>query len=530
MNRRKLIQGAAAVTAAPFAAQQSFETLMQRIGRDVIGAGLDSTDMHARQSAHFPGNMNDFIDQVLGVSLWEKQREIVDALEVHPRITVRSSHAIGKSFVAARIVLAYLHTHPNSVVITTAPSYSQVRNILWRYIRSAIETSREPLLGRSLLLEYQIAPDWYAMGFKGDDRNEHIMQGFHSSNLLFVVDEAAGVHELVMRASEAILTGEGARLLLIGNPTSMSGAFRRSFHQDSHLYHTITVSAYDTPNFTTFGITRDDMLNGEWERKITGHELPMPGLVDPFWVNRQIQLFGPDSPYVQTRVDAQFADDDENTLIALSQIEANEKDPASPDAIAPVIAGADIARSGNDENALCIRQGRVERRLVAWRGMDLMQTVGRIRRELEPYGGRLVKEIRIDVIGLGAGVADRLRELGYNAIDVNVSVSASDKEKWPIFRHEAWWQMKQLYESGGIVPERGREFDEILKAQMSDVRYFYSGSRHTMPAIESKDATKARTGHSPDRAEAQMLAYCTLPPVKKQPATALAMGRSRGRW
>src|SRR5690606_34428875 len=224
------------------------------------------------------------------------------------RTAVRSCHAAGKSHLGARLALSYVEQNPRSIVVTTAPTSRQVRNVLWRNMRAAYAPHRGKLKGRMLTERYEISADWYALGFKGSDNNSDAVQGFHAENILVVVDEAAGVAESVMEGLEAILTGTGARLLLIGNPTSMSGTFRRAFHEDRHLYNTITINAYDTPNFTTFGITKDDMLNGTWEEKVTG-PMPYPALIDPVWVERQFQRHGPESSFCVSRIDAEFPTD-----------------------------------------------------------------------------------------------------------------------------------------------------------------------------------------------------------------------------
>jgi hypothetical protein len=130
-------------------------------------------------------------------------REIIRApLCVH-------AHAIGKTATSARAVIAYLETHPHSIVITTAPTSRQVRHILWRNIRTAAANVKNDgvLRGRVLTERYEIAEDWYAIGFKGSDNNSDAMQGYHASEILVVVDEAAGVAESVLEGLNAILTG-----------------------------------------------------------------------------------------------------------------------------------------------------------------------------------------------------------------------------------------------------------------------------------------------------------------------------------
>jgi phage terminase large subunit len=254
---------------------------------------------------------------------------------------------------AARVVLAYLETHPHSIVITTAPTSRQVRHILWRNIRTAAANVKNDgvLRGRVLTERYEIAEDWYAIGFKGSDNNSDAMQGYHASEILVVVDEAAGVAESVLEGLNAILTGENVRLLLIGNPTSMSGTFRRAFHEDRELYNLITISAYDTPNFTEYGITREDILAGVWREKVTG-PWPYPALVAPPWVEKMVLQFGEDSPFVQSRVDAEFPVDDESVLISLADIDVAVSTSEKVDPLAKKYVGIDVSRSARGDETV----------------------------------------------------------------------------------------------------------------------------------------------------------------------------------
>jgi hypothetical protein len=494
------------------------------------------------QTAEYQDEIDSFIITDLGAPLWERQRDIAHSIEVNPATAVRSCHAAGKSFVAARLALAFLHTRPHSVVITTAPTARQVQNVLWRYINTAALTSVSPLLGRSLNVRYEIAPDWYAIGFTGDKNGGSTMQGFHAENLLLVVDEAAGVAEAVFEEAESILTGAGARALYIGNPTSLGGTFRSAFHENSDLYEGIRISAYDTPNFTRFGITRDDMLNGEWKDKITG-SMPYPALIDPFWVNRQIRRHGPKSPFVISRIDAEFPTDSASTLIALSWIErAQEAAGTLHDPTAPWYAGIDVARFGEDETSIALRQGDELGPQDSWNGLSTTESRGRIEYWLGELGIKKDQiELRVDVIGVGGGLHDELKANGWKTKQINVGAASRDKKLWPNFRHEMWWQLRERFKDDRIAtmePSRFRlpdgewydaRVDEGAQAQLSDIKFRYDESgKYQMPLIESKEAAKKRGRPSPDRAEAVAMAFCQ--PPRGEGRTMARVRKSKGNW
>lgn len=424
-----------------------------------------------------------FVEGWLGSSIYSKQKEILFSVRDNRRTSVRSCNSAGKSFISARVVIWYLHAYPDSMVITTAPTMNQVTNILWREVRSAFSATRLPLLGRCLTSRYEIGTTWYAMGFKSDDASPDKFQGFHADRILLVVDEAAGVAEPVYGALDAIMTGENTRQLLIGNPTSVSGSFYESHHKMRSRYNTITISANDTPNFTGEGQGR-------------------PYLITKTWVDDVISRHGEDSPYVQSRVFANFPRVGEKTLIPLVWIEkcANQR-IATVDG--EVVAGLDIARYGGDENAICIRRGPKILHEEQWSGIDLMETVGKVRNILRNYPD--LKRINADEIGLGGGVVDRLKELDYPVVGVNVGKASSNSQAWSNLRNELWWNLRERFREFDIIGPIGEE----TQAQLSSIRYKYD-SRHTHPVIETKEELKKRGLKSPDRAEAMLLSFADI--------------------
>jgi len=433
----------------------------------------------------------------LGVDPWEKQVEIAESVRDHRRTAVKSCHGTGKSYLAARVVLWFLHAFPFSIVVTTAPTGRQVREILWRNVNAAAARARRPLLGRALQTRYDIAPDWYGIGFKATDADTSAFQGFHAEDILFVADEAAGVPDAVFEAGDSLLTSERAKLLMIGNPTSIGGRFHAAFHGARSLYNTVTVAWPDTPNAKAGRTVR-------------------PYLITQRFVDDLVAEEGRDSPNVRARIYAEFPEGGEFSLIPLSEIEAvNNRGPEDLGSGGGTVeAGLDVARFGGDENALCVRRGPLIEHLSAWTGLDTMETAGRVRTVLADFPD--LAAIKVDVIGLGAGVADRLREQGYPVVDVNVATASSDPTAWPNLRHELWWGLRGLFRDGAIAGN-GR-LDERTIGQLADVRYRYD-SRHTRPVIESKDDARKRRQRSPDRAEAVMLAF-TSPPVRSAPIVA----------
>lgn len=443
-----------------------------------------------------------YIEETFGVKLWSKQREIMESVRDHPRTAVRSCHGIGKSFVAGNIILQFLYAYPPSIVLSTAPTWRQVEKLVWKEVRASHRRATKPIGGKILPKspEIQIIQDeWYAAGLSTNEPDR--FQGFHEENILVVVDEAAGVPEDIFEAVEGVLTSRNARLLLLGNPTNTSGTFYKAFKGDG--WNTIKISAYDTPNFTHYGITEEDMKNDTWKEKITG-DLVNPKLITPEWVADKYKRWGPTSPAYLARVAGEFAENSEDTLIPLAWVEAAmarwEDMPEGDN----VELGVDVARFGSDKTVIGVRYGMKVTELHEYSLQDTMETAGNVmvlNREHNP------SNIKVDVIGLGAGVYDRLNELNAPVSEVNVAESPSDKENFRTLRDELWWNVRELLDPNPkLNPDPiGLPPNDDLLADLSNIKYEID-SRGRIK-VESKKDMKKRLGRSPDYGDTVCLLF-----------------------
>jgi hypothetical protein len=224
---------------------------------------------------------------LLGMQPWSKQWEVIRSVRNNKRTAVRSCHGSGKTAVAAAIVLEYMLQGPCRV-ITTAPTWSQVEQLLWREIAQR-HRHIDPAFGKLFKTQLEVAPDWFAIGLSTDTPER--FQGHHAPRMLLVVDEASGVDDAIYEASEGFLTADGARVLLIGNPTRTTGTFYRAFKPDSG-WHRVHISAFDSPNFTGEEV----------------HENAARALVTPEWASDAAIQWGVDSPAYKIRVLGDFAE------------------------------------------------------------------------------------------------------------------------------------------------------------------------------------------------------------------------------
>lgn len=459
-----------------------------------------------------------FNEWILGGSFWHKQEEIILSVRDNRYTTVRACHDVGKTYIAARTALWFLYSHPQSIVVTTAPTMRQVENLLWRELRSAHDASKQPLGGDPLKTRLDIAEDWYAIGASSGDPDK--LQGFHaaSGDILIIIDEAAGVKEDAFEAIEGMMTSEKARMLMIGNPTSDSGSFRASFHSWEYA-NKIHISAFDSPNFINNGIRTIDDLK---EANLDKVEIVSPYLVAPRWAKEKIDSWGVDSPMFQARVLGNFPSESVNTIIPLNYIElATEKEHRKKleDKGGPLRIGVDPARFGNDETVITPRFGGYIPEQVIEGKTSIPATAGMVLQYKTP---RPVF-IGVDVDGLGGGVYDILAEKKIDGIaEINNNGRALPDTTgltFANFASQLWWRARELFIAGELaIPD-----DEKLVMQLSTRKYSFTSRGLT---VESKEAWSSRfKGKSPDRADSLIYSLADILNVESQAKATTGKGK-----
>jgi hypothetical protein len=364
----------------------------------------------------------------------------------------------------------------------------------------AFGSSLQPLGGDMLTTRWNIAPGWFAVGLATYDSNA--FQGRHAAGgyILVIADEASGIEPEIWVGIDGLLSSHNSRLLAIGNPTDPSGEFAKMFKNKN--VKRIYISAFETPNFTAFGITLDDIRSGEWEAKITG-ELPVPGLVDPEWVRLRWEKWGEESPLWTSRVMGRFPESSDDTLIRLSWVENSMRLWEKTAEGTPAVAGIDIARFGSDRSCIAIRRGQKIMKLKVYSKLDLMALTGQIVNCIKEEG---LTKVLVDVIGMGGGVVDRLKELRMPVKGINVGDNATDTERFLNLRAEMWWTIREALDPDPkanpvllILPP-----DEELENDLTGPRYKYTSRGQIQ--VESKEDMKKRGLRSTDLADAVGLA------------------------
>ncbi len=240
-----------------------------------------------------------FVEEVLGhPPPYEKQREILRTVADERRTSVVGANGSGKDWAAARTMLWWLATRRQAIAVATGPTQRQVEQIVWREMRAAWKASNVDLGGRMSGSQWNIADDRYAIGFSTNKADN--LQGFHSPELLVVVTEA---HAMPQDQMEALKRLYPARMLLTGNAFSRDGEFFDSHHTKRHIYTGVTISVYDTPNFT-------------------GENGGAPGMPTEEDIEERKLDWGEDHPLYQGSILAKFPDMLDDSLLSRSAIEA----------------------------------------------------------------------------------------------------------------------------------------------------------------------------------------------------------------
>lgn len=430
-----------------------------------------------------------FVKEILQVTPDEWQAEALNALANNSRVAIRSGHGVGKTALESWTVCWFLFTRPFCKVPCTAPTQQQLYKILWSEISKWLK--RSPLLTelfewKKTEVRFRGAPERWLAVARTAAKPENLA-GFHEEHLLFILDEASGIDDGIFEAVEGALTTSDAKLLICGNPTRNSGFFKRAFFEDRELYYTIKKSSADS------------------------------GRVSNEYCRRLIKQYGDDSDVVRVRVYGEFPKAEADGLIALELVEAAMS--REPVHLGELVIGVDVARFGNDETVIQPRIGNTALAFENYRKADTMTTVGRIvhkATELMKKFSLNHARINVDDDGVGGGVTDRLREvlheknLSVEVVGCHNGGKARDSH-YANWASESWFALRDRFASGEIILPR----DDELTAQLTTRKYLLTSNDKLI--LEDKKTYKKRSGRSPDRADALVLAFAptsiiTAPP------------------
>jgi hypothetical protein len=494
-----------------------------------------------RQASRFARYQSDpaaYAQKILGVSWWAKQREIAESLLTPPyRTLVKASHSVGKSFVSSCLVSWVFDTRPQSITITTAPRYDQVKDVLWKEIRLQRRRARLGGFVGPKMPRLETAPDHYAVGTTA--ARAEGLQGQHGIAVFAFIDEAVGVDPEIWRAIDSMAQGVEFGVLAICNPTDTTSEFYRREQQHDIPWHVISISCLEHPNIAA---------------ELRGDTAPFPAAVRLAWVDERIRewcepvagevvptdILWPSigglaveaspvgasrwwrpGPEAESRLLGRWPSQTYGVWndALWGQIESLILEPPADEL--PVI-GADIARYGDDDSAAHVRCGPVSIHHEYWSGAPIDHSAGRLVQLAEEYAvwattrqagnGLPVAAqnipIRVDDDGVGGGVTDILRAAGYNVQPIIAQSTAKRPDRYKNVRSELWFDAVSRARDRRLSLARlSAKVRHRLKIEAMAPKYKLDaeGRRVVDPKEETKKPDKL--GRSPDSLDAMNLAY-----------------------
>ena len=421
---------------------------------------------------HFADDPVEFVRRVLCEAPYHKQEQMLRAVAASRRSSVVGCNASGKDWAAARCVLWWMHSREPAKAIVTGPTTRQVDDIVWNEMRFAHARAADRLGGRMFRSSrYEVDDQSFALGFASN--SPFNLQGFHSPNLLVVVTEAHAVDGQDFNALRRLNPG---RLLLTGNPFVTSGPFFDSHHSQDHLYATVQISAFDTPN-------------------LNESEGTIEGLVTAQDIEDRKAEWGENDPLYVGGVLGRFPDNLEDYVVPLWAARAAGRRDTPPEG--PLVVACDVARFGKDNTVVMTRQGQHARIAHRSRGHDTMATANYLKDYCDTHP---VQALVVDEPGLGSGVVDRLREIGLGRtrlVRFNGGASPRNRARFANLNAEVWWRMRECY----LAETLDTDDDQALIEQVSS-REWDVDEKGRIRLQSKKDLAR-----SPDEADALAMTF-----------------------
>lgn len=409
---------------------------------------------------------------------------------------VRSGHGVGKSALLSWLIDWAISTLENTRGRVTANTKEQLMRVLWgelsKWHRLFIASHLFKVTATAIFTKVgDQEREWRIDAIPWSKENPEAFAGLHNyyKRILILADEASAIDSTIWEVLDGATTDANTQIIWVvtGNPTRNSGRFRDCFDK--------------------FAISTDNP-DGVW------HTYRVDARTSRFsnkkLIERWAKLWGEDSDFFRVRVLGEFPNAATTQLITLESIKLAQMRPVQSYYFEPLILGVDIARYGDAETVASFRRGRDARTVPAarWRNLPLDQTADRIAGLITLHNPDAVF---IDEGGMGAGVVDFLRRLGFSPIGVNFGVPASQMPEGILVsnkRSEMFVSLRHWLETGGCI-----EDDEDLRDQLLAIEYHHT-KKQEIQLVSKEDMHSL--GHTLlDWADSLALTFAF--PVSKQP-------------
>lgn len=396
------------------------------------------------------------------------------------QIAVASGHGIGKSAFVSMIICWAMATCPNTRGVVTAGTEGQLSTKtqpeVAKWARMMICAHWFECTATKIYAKDH--PESWRLDFvPWNESNPEAFAGLHNlgRRILVLIDEASQVARIIWETIRGALTDKDTEILFFafGNPTRNSGEFFECFGKNKHRWITRQIDSRTVP------ITNKTQI-AQW-----------------------VEDYGEDSDFVRMRVRGVFPRAGANQIISGAAVEA-ARQRTQPLQRTPFIIGVDVARFGDDQTVIAIREGDRLHPLIKRRGLDLMQTAGLVADYIVKF---TPDAVFVDEVGMGSGVVDRLRQLGHKVQGVSAGGTATDRTVYSNLSAEMWARMGEWMERTGCIPA-----DIELEQELTAREYRYDAQNRIQ--LEKKSDMKKRGLSSPDCADAVGLTFAMQMPAR----------------
>ena len=403
-------------------------------------------------------------------------------------IATASGHDIGKSSLISMIAQWGMSTGVDTKIVVTANTDTQLKTKtmpeMTKWFRLAINNHWFKSTATAV---YALDParerTWRVDAIPWSLESTESFAGLHNKGrrIILIFDEASAIDDKIWEVAEGALVDENTEIIWIafGNPTRNTGRFRACFSRFRHRWVTRQIDS----------------------RTVEG--------TNKAQLQKFVDDYGEDSDFVRIRIKGEFPRAGVKQFIPGDIVEIATKREPSCTLMDPLVLGVDIARSlEEDETVFAPRRGR-DARSIPWVKMRTRDTM-----EIADAIIRLANTCHFDAIfidggGVGGGVIDFLRRLGYSVIEVQFGASA-DKAvttgEGPIAyankRAEMWGAMRDWLK-GGAIPDDPELVSDLISVSYDDK----TQSKRDVLLLESKKDMRSRGLASPDRADALAVTF-----------------------
>lgn len=539
----------------------------------------------AKKRAEWREDPISFFREVLGMTIPVHQKKIITECTKRNRISIRSANGIGKTHIVAALAYHFFFTRvtddPDNtcIVVITAPTFAQIKTATFANIRMFAEQAERYIKKRfgesysflpkdfsesSNVCEYWFNSKCFITGIatgEGKEGAGNTLSGRHGTHVLCIGEEAQAITEGTFSSLEGILAGGvETKYILIGNttlPNGASGTYYDSF-QEGSTFHQLSITAFDSPNFTEPNITLEDMLAPEiapnnWRKKLDKYcgtdykravqtdsvdewenevkkKLPLAVITNPISVNQILDRCGrnPDQYEFKTRVLAEFPTGGGRSVIDAKMLDVSFTNYSEPECFEDdgiTAMGVDISAGlGRDFSTICVRRGNKVIYLEEFQ-LKAPEFEQKIRETYQEYS---CDYCNLERDGLGAIIYEHL--IDFDDMIINPIVSGGSpgiqeplnseeeelneqlKLQYHRQRDYLWFHLSDLLspywhnKHGGkpiLLPRNNK-----LKKQLLCATWKKSSTNKTQ--VESKEDIRKKLGTSTDLADAVIFAFADI--------------------